>query len=151
MQRYCQTRQNVVNDFLINKCFVVNMKFSSASPKLSMRSCEKLVDNKKRIDSFLLFRRTNPSMKFSDLPLFLINNMRYEFVAVFQNSHKSQKIVDKKESSTRKSCQQHLVLCVYSLKFVSIVTVKVCVCSSPHSKQKCYHKKNETIFEHFLL
>ena len=42
---------------------------------------------------------------FSDLPLFLIdNNTRYELVAVFQNSHQSQKVVDKKESSTEKSC-----------------------------------------------
>ena len=70
----------------------------------------------------------NASMRFSDLPLFLINNTKYEFVAVFQNSHQSQKVADEKESSTGKSCQQHLVLCVYSLKFVVIVTVKVCAC-----------------------
>ena len=74
----------------------------------------------------------------NDLPLFLIDNKRYEFVAVFQNTHQSQKVVDKKESPTRESCQQHLVLSVYSPKFVvSIVTVKVCVCASPLSKQKC--------------
>ena len=53
----------------------------------------------KRIDSFSLFKRTNASMRFSDLPLFLIDNTRYEFVAVFQNSRRSQKVVDKKESS----------------------------------------------------
>ena len=81
-------------------------------------------------------------MRFNDLPLFLIDNTKYEFVAVSQNSHRSQKVVDEKESSTRNSCRQHLVLRVYSLKFVIIVTVKVCVCSCPLSKQKCYHKKN---------
>ena len=63
-------------------------------------------------------------MRFSDLPLFLIDNTKYEFVAEFQNSYRSQKVVNEKDSSTRKSCWQHLVLCVYSLKFVSIVTVK---------------------------
>ena len=52
----------------------------------------------------------------------------------FKNSCWSQKVVDEKESSTRKNCQQHLVLCFNSLKFVSIVTVEVCVCSSPLSK-----------------
>ena len=61
-------------------------------------------------------------MRFSDLPIFLIDNTKYEFVAVFQNSHQSQKVVDEKESSTRNSCRQHLVLRVYSLKFVIIVT-----------------------------
>ena len=34
----------------------------------------------KRIDSFSLFKRTNASMRFSDLPLSLINNTRYEFL-----------------------------------------------------------------------
>ena len=42
----------------------------------------------------------------SDLPLFLIDNTRYESVAVFQNTHQSKKVVDKKESSTKKSCRQ---------------------------------------------
>ena len=32
----------------------------------------------------------------SDLLLFLIDNTRYEFVAVFQNSRRLQKVVDKK-------------------------------------------------------
>ena len=77
-------------------------------------------------------------MRFSDLPLFLIDNTKYEFVAVFENSHRSETVVDEKELSTRNSCRRHLVLCVYSLKFVIIVTVKVCVCS----KQKCHHKKD---------
>ena len=45
----------------------------------------------------------------------------YEFVAVFQNSHWSQTVPDEKELSTRNSCQQHLVLRVYSLKFVITV------------------------------
>ena len=96
------------------------MKFV-VSPKFSMRSCEKqnCCQQQKRIDSFSLFRRENASMIFSDLPLFLINNTKYEFVAVFQNSPRSQKVVDEKESSTRNSCRQHLVLCVYSLKFVN--------------------------------
>ena len=58
-------------------------------------------------------------MRFSDLPLFPIDNTKYEFVAVFQNSHQSRKVVDEKESATRNSCRQHLVLCVYSLKFVN--------------------------------
>ena len=48
----------------------------------------------KRIDSFSLFRRENASMRFSDLPLFLIDNTKYEFVAVFQNSYRSQKVID---------------------------------------------------------
>ena len=43
-------------------------------------------------------------MRFSDLPLFLINNTKYEFVAVSQNSCRSQKVVDEKESSIRSSC-----------------------------------------------
>ena len=54
---------------------------------------------------------------FSDLLPFLIHSTRCEFVAVFQNSQRSQKVVNKKELSTRKSCRQYLVLCVYSLKF----------------------------------
>ena len=41
---------------------------------------KKTVVNKKRIDLFSLFRRENSSMRFSD-------NTKYEFVAVFQNSH----------------------------------------------------------------
>ena len=115
------------------------MKFCRVSPKLSMRSCEKnCCQQQKSIDPFSLFKSENASMRFSDLPLFLIDNTKYEFVDVFQNSHRSQKVTDEKESSTRKSCQPHLV----SLKFVIIVTVKVCVCSCPSSKQKCYHKKN---------
>ena len=81
-------------------------------------------------------------MRFSDPPLFLIDNTKYEFVAVFQNSHRSQKVVDEKESLIGKNCRQHLVLFVCSLKFVTVVTVKVYVCSCPPSKQKCYHKKN---------
>ena len=46
--------------------------------------------------------------------------------------YRSPKVVDEKESSNRKTCWQHLGLCVYSLKFVSIVTVKVCVCQMSH-------------------
>ena len=64
-------------------------------------------------------------MGFSYLPLFLIDNTKHEFVAVFINSYESLKVGDEKESSTRKSCWQHLILCVYSLKFAGIVTVKV--------------------------
>ena len=96
------------------------MKFCYVS--LSMRSCEKLVDNKKEV-----LKRANTSMRFSDLPLLLIDNTRYQFLAVFHNSHRSQKVVYEKESSTTKSCQKNLVLCVYGLKFVSIVTAKVCL------------------------
>ena len=59
---------------------------------------------KEGFDSFSLSKRANASMRFSDLPLFLIENTRYEFVAVFQNSRGSQKVVDEKGSSTRKSC-----------------------------------------------
>ena len=72
-------------------------------------------------------------MRFSDLLIFQIDNTKCEFVDVFQNSHQSQKVFDEKESSTRNSCQQHLVLRAYSLKSVIIVTVKVCVCSCPPS------------------
>ena len=46
---------------------------------------KKTVVDKKRIDLFSFFRRENSSMRFSDLPL--IDNTKYEFVAVFQNSH----------------------------------------------------------------
>ena len=108
-----------------------------------MRSCEEktVVDRQKSTYSFSLCRRENASMRFGDLPLFLIDNTKYEFVAVFQNSHQSQKVADEKESSTRKSCQQHLVLCVYSLKICNYC-IKVCVRSCPSSKQKCYQKKN---------
>ena len=60
-----------------------------------MRSCEQ-----KRIDSFSLFRKENALMRFSDLSLFLIHNTKYKFVAVFQNNHRSQKVVDEKELST---------------------------------------------------
>ena len=49
-------------------------------------------------------------MRFSELSLFFIDNTKYEFVAVFQNSNQSHKVVDEKESSVRNSCQQHLVL-----------------------------------------
>ena len=103
---------------------------------------KKLWSTTKKIGSFLPFKKETASMRFSDIPLFLIDNTKHEFVAVFKNSYRSLKVVDEKESSTRKSCWQHLVLCIYSLKFVSIVTVKVCVCPPPPSKQKCYHKKN---------
>ena len=45
--------------------------------------------------------------------------------AVFQNSCRSQKVVDQKESlSTGKSCRQHLLLCVYNLTFVIIMVTK---------------------------
>ena len=65
------------------------MEFSHVSPKLSMRSCEKnCCRQQKRIDSFSLFRRENAWMRFSDLPLLPSDNTKYEFVAVFQNSHR---------------------------------------------------------------
>ena len=56
------------------------------------------------IDSFSLFKRANGSMRFSDLPLFLIDNTRYEFVAVFQT------VVDHIKLSTRKSHQLEKVV-----------------------------------------
>ena len=61
----------------------------------------------------------------------------YEFVAVFQNSHWSQKVPDEKELSTRNSCQ-HLVLRVYSLKFVITVahTYILYICSRPGQRIK---------------
>ena len=128
--------------FLMNNFFrrheILPCVTKVVNEKLRKNCCRQ----QKRIDSFSLFKREKHQMRFSDLPLFLIHNTKYEFVAVFQNSYRSQKVVDEKVLSTWKSCWQHLVLCVYSLKFVSIVTVKVCVCSSPPSKQKCYHKKN---------
>ena len=127
-------RQNVVDDFFSSIIFCRQHEICRLSPKLSMRSCEKnCCRQQKRIDSFPLFRRENASTRFSDLPLFLIDNTKYEFMAVFHNSHRSRKVVDEKESSTRNSYRHHLVLCVYSLKFVIIVTVKVCVCSCPPS------------------
>ena len=46
---------------------------------------KKLLSTKKRIDLFSLLRRENSSVRFSDLPL--IDDTKYEFVAVFQNSH----------------------------------------------------------------
>ena len=63
-------------------------------------------------------------MRFSDLPLFLIDNTKYEFVAVFQNSHRSQKVVDEKESSTRKLSTTSGLTCLQP-KICFIVTVKV--------------------------
>ena len=54
-----------------------------------MRSCEKTVVDNKRIDSFSLFKKENASMRFNDLPLFLVENTKYEFVVVFQNSYRS--------------------------------------------------------------
>ena len=66
---------------------------------------KKLLSTIERIDSLSLFRRENTSMRFSDLPLLLIDNAKYVFMAVFHNSHRSQKVVDEKES-TRNSCQQ---------------------------------------------
>ena len=47
---------------------------------------KKIVVDKKRIDLFSLFRMENSSMRFSDYH-FLIDNTKYEFVVVFQNSH----------------------------------------------------------------
>ena len=81
-------------------------------------------------------------MRFSDLPLFLIDNTKYEFVAVFQTSHRSQKVVDEKESSTRNSYRQHLVLLVCSLKFVIIVIVKFVFVPAHLPNRNVTHKKN---------
>ena len=57
-------------------------------------------------------------MRFSDLPLFFIDSTKYEFVAVFQNSYRSQK---------RLLATPGPVF----VKFVSIATVTVCVCPFP--------------------
>ena len=79
-------RQNVVDNFFSSIIFCHQHEICCVSPKLSMRSCEKkLLPTKKTIDLFSFFRRENSSMRFSDLTL--IDNTKYEFVAVFQNSH----------------------------------------------------------------
>ena len=68
------------------------------------RNCQQEVVKKnccrqhKRINLFLLSKRENASMRFGDLPLFLIDNTKYKSVAVFQNSHRSQKVADWKVS-----------------------------------------------------
>ena len=49
-------------------------------------------------------------MRFSDLPL--IDNTKYEFVAVFQNSHWSQKVAD--ESHQLETVVDNILSCVYT-------------------------------------
>ena len=82
------------------------------------------------------------------LVVFLIDNTRCEFVAVFQNSHRSQN--DHKKLLTRKSYELEKLSATSGLvclkpaicKYPENLTVKVWFCSSPPSKQKCYLKKN---------
>ena len=114
-----------------------------------MRSCGKnCCRQQKRIDSFSLFRRENASKIFSDQPLFLIDNTKYEFVAMFQNNNQSQKVADENESSTRNSCRQHLVLRVYSLKFAITVA---CIYMHTHLFKKLSSSLSTESFLIFLL
>ena len=61
------------------------------------------------------FKRKCASTRFSDRQLFSSATQNTCLFAVCQNSDRSQTVVDEKMSSTRKSCLQHLVSCVYSL------------------------------------
>ena len=99
-----QTRQNVVDNFFSSIIFCRQHEICSVSPKLSMRSCKKtVVDQKKRL---ICFHFPERKCHQRDLVIyhFLIDNTKYEFVAVFQNSHWSQKVADEKELSTRNNC-----------------------------------------------
>ena len=72
-----------------------------ADEKLWKKCCRQ----QKMIDSFSLFKRDNALARFSDRQPFLIDDTKYVSVHCCQNSHRSQKVVDKKMSSTRKSCR----------------------------------------------
>ena len=70
-----------------------------------MRSFEKtVVNNKKRIDLFSLFRRENASMRFSDLPLFLLTRQNMSLWLCFKT------VIDHKKLLMRKSCQLETVV-----------------------------------------
>ena len=107
-------------NFLINNFLSSTWNLLCVTKVVNQKLWKNCCRQKKKIDLFSLFRRENSSMRLV-IYHFLIDNTKYEFVAMFQNSHWSQKVADRKESSTWNSCQQHLVLRVYSLKFVIAV------------------------------
>ena len=67
------------------------MKFCSVSPKLSMRSCEKTCLQQKIINSFLLFKRENASMRFmyQSVPSVTIQTTQANFQNLPNLSHRS--------------------------------------------------------------
>ena len=82
--------------------------------KLSRKSREKTVVETKSDGFVFTFKKENASMRSNDRQHFLIDNTKYEFVALCQISHRSQIVVYEKKSSTRKNCRQHLVSCLQS-------------------------------------
>ena len=98
--------------FLINNFLSSTWNLLCVTKVVNQKLWKKLLSTKKGLTCFLF---SEGKIHQWDLVIyhFLIDNTKYEFVAMFQNSHWSQKVADRKESSTRNSCQQHLVLRVY--------------------------------------
>ena len=108
---------------LIYNCFVIDAKFCPVSSKLPGEVVnEKLWENccqqQKVIDLVSVFKGENASTRFSDRQLFLMDYTKYISVRCVskQSSIKKRRREKVCKSSTRKSCRQHLVSCVYSLK-----------------------------------
>ena len=87
------TRQNVIDDSFPSWISSVDVKFCRVSSKLSMRSCEKTVDNNS------LFKWENASTRFSESTFFSHRPHKMSVCCV-SNSHRSQKVVNEKKLST---------------------------------------------------
>ena len=103
------------------RLFLVDLKFCHVLSKLSIRSCEKnCCRQQKVIGLFSLFKEKTHRRDLVIHNFFSSTTQNTCWFAVCQNSHRPQKVIDERKSSTRKSYRKHLLLCVYS--FRNIIT-----------------------------
>ena len=80
------------------------MKFAVCHQSCQLEVKRTVVDNKKRIDSFSLFRRGNASMRLSDLPLFSSTAKNMSLYLSFKT------VINQKKLLIRKSHQLKTVV-----------------------------------------